>query len=225
MTDAPPSPDADRDAKPGAEEATFVSTPYGLFTEQGIWFHVPEEELRDYAGDVVDAVGLEQLVAWASTWLHSPRTLALWLLPALLWVLPTTVAAIATVGIHALWRVVGPSVVSEWAATAFGWLENVLAQAFYYTLLLSALAAAGQETATIVALVGFVALRFRAVDKAVELLSGPIVRSMYALPLPDQILRAFLIRVALNRRLPIPQIDDMAHDMMERWNDDRKPGR
>ncbi|PEN15310.1 hypothetical protein CRI94_03260 [Longibacter salinarum] len=207
-----------------ADGRTFVDTPYGLFTEQGLWFHVREEELETYATDVLDAVSIDTLVAWASVWLRSPRTLSLWLLPIFLWTLSPVWAAGAMLGVHGLWTLFGPSLVSELAARLLGYLENVLAQALYYVLILSALASSGAQVAVIVGLSGFIALRFQLVDKGMKFALRPAIRRMYSLPLPDQVLRAFLIRVALNRRLPIPQLDEMASEMLDRWGDSRKPG-
>ena len=215
MTESPTSPEAERPAEP--EPTSYVDTPRGLFTEHGIWFHVTEADLKAYAGDVIGAVPIETLIEWASTWLRSPRTLALWLLPALLWMLSPTWAVAATVLAHVMWTLAGPSLVSEVGARVFGWLENVFVQGLYYVLVLSALAAGGAHGATVVALTGFVLLRFRLVDKTVRFVTRPARRALYTLPLPDQVLRAFLIRAALNRRLPIPQLYEMASEMMSRW--------
>lgn len=199
----------------------------GIFTERGIWFHVPEDALRSYAGDVLDAVSMDKIVEWASVWLRSPRILTLWLLPAILWSTasqgwsPAVGAGIA-VTVHLAWTVAGPSMVSTKLAPVFGWMENVLAQALIYVFALSALAAAGAQVETVIGLTGFVALRYGLVDRAASFLTKPIRSAMYDLPLPDQIFRAFLIRIALNHRLPLPQVDDIASEMLERWGAHKK---
>jgi len=79
------------------------------------------------------------------------------------------------------------------------------------------LASSGAHAETVVGLTGFVLLRYGLVDRAVAFLIRPLRSAIYDLPPADQILRAFLIRIALNQRLPIPQLDDMASEMLDRW--------
>jgi hypothetical protein len=199
----------------------------GIFTERGTWFHIPEDALRSYAGDVLDVVSMETLVEWASVWLRSARILTLWLLPAILWISaaqgwsPAIGASIALV-FHLAWTVAGPSMVSTKLALVLGWMENMLAQALMYVFVLSALAASGAHGETVVGLTGFVALRYGLVDRASSFLTKPIRSALYELPLPDQVFRAFLIRIALNHRLPLPQVDDIASQMLERWGAHKK---
>lgn len=234
---SPPPPDNNVSSSPSdpdtlgtsalEDDASYVSTPMGIFTERGIWFHVPEDALRSYAGDVLDTVSMDKLVEWASVWLRSPRILTLWFLPAMLWITasqggaPVIGAGIA-VAFHLTWTVTGPSMVSTKLATVLGWMENVLAQALMYVFALSALAAAGAHVETVIGLTGFVALRYGLLDRVASFLTKPIRSAMYDLPLSDQIFRAFLIRIALNHRLPLPQVDDIASEMLERWGTHKK---
>lgn len=207
--------------------AAFVSTPMGIFTERGVWFHAPEEALQSYGGKILEAVSIDTLVEWASIWLRSPRILTLWLLPAILWITasqgwsPSIGAGIAA-AFHLTWTVFGPSMVSTNLVRVIGWMENVLAQALVYVFALSALASAGAQVETVIGLTGFVALRYGLVDRAASFLTRPMRSAMYDLPLPDQILRAFLIRIALNHRLPLPQVDDLASEMLDRWGAHKK---
>ncbi len=217
------TPVSDRDGTTGS----YVSTPMGIFTERGIWFHVPEESLRAYAGDVLDTVSMDTLVEWASVWLRSPRILTLWLLPAILWATAShgwspAVGAILAAGLHVTWTVFGPSMVSTKMVRVMGWMENVLGQALAYLFALSALAAAGAHAETVIGLTGFVALRYGLVDRTASFLTKPVRTAIYDLPLPDQIFRAFLIRIALNHRLPLPQVDDLASEMLEKWGAHKK---
>jgi hypothetical protein len=112
--------------------------------------------------------------------------------------------------------------VSTKLALVLGWMENMLAQALMDVFVLSALAASGAHGETVVGLTGFVALRYGLVDRASSFLTKPIRSALYELPLPDQVFRAFLIRIALNHRLPLPQVDDIASQMLERWGAHKK---
>lgn len=220
-------PDGDQADGVADSDASYVSTPMGIFTERGIWFHVPEDALRSYAGDILDVVPMDTLVEWSSAWLRSPRILTLWLLPLVLWITasqgwsPAIGAGIA-LAFHLLWTVAGPSMVSTKLVRVLRWMENVLAQALVYVFSLSALAAAGAQIETVIGLTGFVALRYGVLDRAASFLTRPVRTAMYDLPLPDQILRAFLIRIALNHRLPLPQVDDLASEMLDRWGAHKK---
>jgi len=208
--------------KEEGERSAYVSTPMGLFTERGIWFHIPEEALRSYAGPVLDHVSVDTLVDWSSTWLRSPRVLTLWLLPAILWfsasqAWPWAAGVGIALAFHVLWTLAGPSLVSTKMVRAFRWLDEMLLQALMYVFTLSMLASSGAHAETVVGLTGFVLLRYGLVDRAVAFLIRPLRSAIYDLPPADQILRAFLIRIALNQRLPIPQLDDMASEMLDRW--------
>lgn len=222
------APEPSREAPHGADDPSvapdtvedgYVSTPQGLFTERGVWFHVTEEELRSYAGDVLDQVGLDTLVRWASVWLDSPTTIALWALPLLLWSTSVPVALAATAALFIGWALVSPSLVGEWAARGLSWLENVLLQALYYALTLSTLAATGSQIATIAALAGFVMFRWGVVSWATRPILQPLWSRLYSLPVPDQVLRACTIRAAVNRRLSLSHVDAMTREIIDRWGD------
>jgi len=114
---------------------------------------------------------------------------------------------------------VSPSLVGEWAARGLSWLENVLVQALYYALTLSVLAASGAHTATIIALVGFSMFRWGVVSWATRPILQPLWDRLYSLPVADQVLRAFTIRAAVNRKLSLSHVDNMTREIIDRWGD------
>lgn len=199
-------------------DAAFVDTPYGIFTAEGIWFHIREEELRRYASDLLDEVSLEQLLQRAALWMRSPQIITLWALPVALYLLPPVGAALLGLGLFIAWKVASPSVVSERLAWAVDRLDIAVVQGLYYVFVLSILAAQGRYSALAIGLVGFVLLRWGLVERALNPLVRPALRALYTLPLSDQVLRAFIIRMALNRRLPLPQLDAMQKDILETWS-------
>lgn len=200
------------------EDASYVDTPYGIFTAEGIWFHIREDGLRRYAAALLDDIALEQLLQRAALWLRSPQIVTVWMLPVALWFLPPVAAALLIPGLFMTWRVLSPSMVSEMAARVADWLDVPVVQGLYYVFVLSILAAQGRYTALTVGLVGFVLLRWGLIERAIKPLVQPLIGSMYTLPLPDQILRAFIVRMALNRRLSLPQLDAMQQDILDTWN-------
>lgn len=200
------------------DDAAFVDTPYGMFTAEGIWFHIREAGLREYASELLEEVSLEQLLQWAALWMRSPQIVTLWVFPVALWLLPPLGAALAGVSLFATWKVASPSLVSEAIVRVADRLDIAVVQGLYYVFVLSVLAAQARYPALAMGLMGFVLLRWGLVERALTPLVQPALRALYALPLSDQVLRAFVIRLALNRRLSLPQLDAMQKDILETWS-------
>jgi hypothetical protein len=207
----------DRDA---SDTPTYVDTPYGLITASGTRFHVRKADVEAFADAVLDYVSLEQLVQWAERWRRVPDAAAAWALPALLWTQPPLTAALVTLAGYAVLHLVGPSVVSTWGARALRWLDHAVVQGLVYVGVLSALAAAEQYVALGVGLAGFVLVRWGLLAWASRPLLRPAWRVLYTLPVPDQILRALIVRVAVNHHLPMPELDRMRRDIAENMPSD-----
>lgn len=199
-------------------DTVYVDTPYGIFTAEGVWFHIREEALREYADAVLDEVPIERLLQWAALWMRSPQVIVLWLLPVALWFVPPLAAALFAVGFFAGWKVLSPSIVTEWGVRVVDVLDTVVVQGLYYVFVMSILAAQEQYAAVTVGLLGFVLLRWGLVDRALTPLLRPLLQALYTLPLADQVLRAFVVRTALNRRRSLSHLDAMEQDILDTWN-------
>jgi hypothetical protein len=195
----------------------YVDTPYGLLTAAGRWYHVPEAELREYAGEVLDHVGLEDLVRWADEWVDSPRTVTLWVLPFFLWALPASWAGGAAVLLYVGWALASPAFPFVGAARALSVLSNPFVQGGYYALALSALALNGQMRAVAVGLGAFVLFRWGIVQWAGRRGLRALHRRVYPLPVTDQVLRGLIVRAALKYRVSVPQVDALTSDILENW--------
>ncbi len=204
------------------EQTFFISTPQGVFTASGYWFQATEEMLRSYAGPVLERVSLEELLRRAVRWLRSPQVLALWALPALLMVLSPLAAVLATLVLYAAWGVLSPSLASRHVARLWGLLDNVFLQGLYYVFMLSIVAAQGQYAAMAAGLVGFVAFRWGGVAWLLRPLLRPVQRALYALPVADQVLRAFILRAALEYGVDLPQIERLKERHRERRQERRQ---
>jgi hypothetical protein len=196
---------------------TFVNTPYGMVTAAGRWYHIPEEQARDYAGEVLNHISLEDLVERADLWIDSPRTVALWLLPLLLWGLSPVWAVGATAGLYLGWALASPAVPSLWGTRAVRLLSSTLAQGGYYTVVLSLFAMADRFAAVGVGLAAFVLFRWGIVDWAVRGGLRALRRRLYPLPVTDQILRGLMVRAALKHRVSVPQVDAITQDILDNW--------
>lgn len=196
---------------------TFVNTPYGMVTAAGRWYHIPEEQARDYAGEVLDHISLEDLVERADLWIDSPRTVALWLMPLVLWGLSPVWAVATTAGLYLGWALASPAVPSLWGTRAVRLLSSTLAQGGYYTIVLSLFAMADRFAAVGVGLAAFVLFRWGIVDWAVRGGLRALRRRLYPLPVTDQILRGLMVRAALKHRVSVPQVDAITKDILDNW--------
>lgn len=211
MSDESDTTDADRDGP------TYVDTPYGMMTADGRWYHIPEADVREYAGAVLDHVSLDRLVQWADAWLDSPRTATLWLLPPLLWGMPVGGAVAAAVALYVGWALASPAWPGVGAARVASGLSHTLVQGGYYVVALSYLAAIEQYAAVGTGLAAFVLFRWGIVGWAFGGVLRPLRRRLYPLPVTDQVLRALIVRAALKYRVSVPQVDALTSDILENW--------
>ncbi len=154
--------------------------------------------MRDYAGAVVDRQSLGRLLADAEVWLRSPQTLALWLLPTLLFLIPSLKAFLAAVVVFVAWQCLGPALVSRLLVPLFRLLDSVMLQAAYYVWTMSIFAIRSEFVALAIGLVSFVLLRWDLLRLGVQPVVRPIRASLYSLPVPDYVLRALIVRAALH---------------------------
>jgi len=199
----------------GTTDSAFVETPHGIFTASGVWFATTRDALETYASEVLDHESIEKLIERAEVWLRSPETLAVWLLPLLMLVVGPLPAALAVVTIYVAWKTLGPSAVSRVLERVFRVLDPVWLQGAYYVGILSYFAALGQYTALWTGVAGFVLLRWGLLSKIVQTVVLLIQRSLYRMPIPDQVLRAFIIRAAVAHRISLPQLDHMERHISE----------
>jgi len=203
----------------GGSPTPYIDTPYGLLTEGGRWYHVREKDVEEYAGTVLDHVPLEQLLRWADTWVDSARTVTVWALPLMLWGLPVEWAVGGALTLFVAWALLSPALPSLLAVRAVSALDHVLAQALYYVVAMSAVAAAEMYGALGAGLVGFVLLRWGVLEWAIGYVVRPLRRALYPLPVADQVLRGLIVRVALKHRLSLPQVDDITRDILDNLHD------
>ena len=203
--------------RPRREGPFFVDTPAGLLAADGVHYRTTEGLLREYAGPVVDAVGLGDLLRRAGAWVRSPQTLAVLLLPALLAVVPWWGAAGLAALLYALWSAGAPGAVSPVLAKAAVLAEHPVLQGLVYVFALSAFAAAGRFEAVWTGVAGFVAFRLGAVAAVLRPVTGAMQASLYPLPPADQTLRALLVREALRRGVTLPGFEAIEARVREFW--------
>jgi len=195
------------------DHPAFLDTPGGLITASGVHFHTTRALLEQYAGPVLEKVGLDTLVGRAEVWLRSGQTVALWSLALLLLVLPSLGAAFAALTIYLAWETLGPSFVSRRLVAVLRVLEKPIVQAVLYIAVLSYLGSQGNVGAVGVGLGGFVLMRWRVLPLALRPVLKLLRRPLYTLPPPDQVLRAFVLRAALRHDIDLPQLERLKRDL------------
>ena len=193
----------------------YHSTPQGILTESRIWYRTTVDLLNEYAGELFEREPLEFHLARSDMWIRSPHTLSLWLLALGVmyyhpWKLAVTVPLFFLV-----WQIVAPALVNRTMASLLRVLDAAILQAVLYAGTMSMLALDGQYGSLAVGLVGFICFRWG----ILTYLTRPVVvrcwKIMYKLPVPDHILRAFLIRSALKHGINLAGFGEIEQGIIE----------
>ena len=203
--------------RPARSAPFYVDTPAGLLAADGTHYHTTEPLLREYAGEVIEAVGLESLLRRAGIWLRSPQTLAVLFLPALLVVMPWWAALGTSVLLYALWSAGAPGVVAAGLAGPLRVLEHPVTQGLVYVGVLSAFAASGRTDAVWAGVAGFVAFRLGLVGVPLRPVVGAMQAALYPLPAADQTLRGLIVREALRRGITLDGMDAIEARVRDFW--------
>ena len=209
-------------SRPVREVPAYVDTPVGLRSADGVHYRTTEPLLREYAGPVVDAVGLATLLRRAGAWLRSPLTVAVLVLPVLLMVLPWWAALGLAVVLYALWSAVAPGAVWSGAARVFLVLEQPVVQGLVYIGVLSAFAAAGHYAAVWAGVAGFIAFRLGLVTALLRPVVDAMQGALYSLPPADQTLRALLVREAIRRGITLPGLETIEDRVRAFWQREKR---
>ena len=202
----------------------YYNTPQGILTESGIWYRTTVDLLNEYAGELFEREPLELHLARSDTWIRSPHTLSLWLLaPGILYYHPWQLV-VAIPLFFLVWQIVAPALVSRTAVSLLSVLDAVILQAVLYAGVMSVLALSGQYESLAVGLIGFICLRWG----ILTYLTRPIVvrcwKTMYKLPVPDHILRAFMVRSALRNGINLAGFEEIEQNVIDNMFK-RKPQR
>lgn len=200
------------------EKTTYVDTPKGIFTAAGVWFRTTENEVEAFAGPVLQHMSLKRLLNYAEVWLRSPETLTLWLLPILLTVFSSLAAVLSALLFFVGWKYISPSISTLIALKVVHVFDSVYMQHPYYVVVLSILAWQQVYTAVWIGLAGFILIRWGLITKITEPLFNLLWKVMYVLPIPDQVLRSIILRVALKHHISLPQLDHMEEQITKIWS-------
>lgn len=203
--------------RPLHDVPAYLDTPRGLVTSQGTHFRTTEALLEDFAGPVFARVPLADLVRRAEVWLRSAATLALWGTPFLLLTLPAWAAALLALVVYMSWSLVAPAVPVPALGPVLAVLEKPLVQAVLYVVVLTLLGWDGRIASVAVGLTGFVGFRLGALQALLRPLLAPTLARLYPLPVPDQVLRALIVRAALHHQVALPELERLEEQARAAW--------
>ena len=187
----------------------YHDTPQGILTESGVWYKTTVQHLNEYAKELFEREPLEVQLALADTWIRTPHTLSLWLLPLGILYYDPSQWGIIVVSFFLIWQIIAPALVNRSLSPLIKLLDAAVMQSILYASTMSILAMSGQYYATMIGLLGFILFRWG----VLSYLTRPIVircwESMYKLPAADHVLRAFIIRGALHYGITLSDFEDI----------------
>jgi hypothetical protein len=192
----------------------FVETPAGIFTASGTWYHTTEADLRQFAGPLLDRETLQGLLERADRWVRGPQTITIWVVPVLLLLMPILPAVVIATAVYILVSLFAPFLTSFRASSLLRPMEAVGVQGVLYVIAMTALARYPAIASVIAGLSAFVILRWRVLDYFLGPLLASLQRSLYRLPVPDQILRSLLLKAALVRGVTLPHFAEIEDQMI-----------
>ncbi len=194
----------------------YIAAPTGgLFTAAGTWYQTTEEALQTYAEPLLEHLSLSEILQAADRWLRTPETLVLWAIPLLLYTFPVSLAFLSAIALYVVWGLLVPVTVSWWLHRLFTWLEHPLLQVVYYALLLGNLAREGNMVAVTAGIALFVAIRWGVWRRVAFPLLQRMWKVLYAVPVPDRVLKMFILRAALHFRVDLPELADIEEDVLK----------
>lgn len=196
-----------------SERDLILDTPQGLVSPNGVHFHTTRTLLEDFAGPVLKVVSLPKLVERAEVWLRGGAAVALWALAAFLLFVPPMWAAVGGFLVYVGWETFSPLWVSRWLVGLLRGLENPIVQAVLYVAVLSALGVRGQVAAVGLGLAGFVLVRWGVIPWLLRPVLRWLRRPLYTLPVADQVLRAFVLRAALQHGVALPELEALKREL------------
>ncbi|NNF57471.1 MAG: hypothetical protein HKN04_04450 [Rhodothermaceae bacterium] len=208
--------------RPDRDTPIYLDTPTGIVTTAGTRFRTTEGLLHEFAGPVFAQEPLERLIRHAEAWLRGGVALALCvLLLGVLWV-PAWLAGLLAVLTYTVWEGVAPSAPSVAGARLLRVVEHPLVQGVPYVIVLSLLGMAGRIDAVVVGLLGFVGFRLGAIQALLRPLLDPLRARLFPLPVPDQVLRAFIVRAALRHGVALTELTQLEQSARDAWRMGRK---
>ena len=167
----------------------WVDTPAGMLTQEGKRYFTSEKDLAAFAPQVVERVGVGELLRMATAWSRIPTALALLTLLGLLPVWPAWQALALSVGVWFFLAVVSPSVVFAALCRPARWLGHPVPQGLLFVGVLSLLAAGGNLTGVWVGLMGFILFRWQLPERLLGQLVTVFRNPLSPLPPDDAILQ------------------------------------
>lgn len=195
------------------DDVDFVDTGRFIVTGHGTVYRATESSLTEYAPGLLDRVPLEALLRDSDQWLRLPVNLSLWFLPVGLIEGGPWLGAGGMISVYLATAVLSPAGVSLYFLPVARLLDRVSLQAIYFIVTLSLLAQGGRLPEMWTGVGGFVALRWSLLSRALLPIVDRSTGYLYRMPVPDQVLRAIVIKYAIRFGVSIPSLSDIEDDV------------
>lgn len=213
-----PSSDADT-----LSNAVYVDTPRGIFApKSGLQFRLSEAKLQSRVGALLEKTSLGELIGMTEIWMRSAHSLALWVLPLMLLLLPGVLglypaALIVALLVWYFWELSGAKFASLGLTKLFKILDHALLQfainAFAWGALLNwyrMTKQIGTWEGVIIGVIGFVILKFQVLAKLFPTWIDKGRGERYPQPYPDQILTRLLHQKAIAAQTDVAEAAALA---------------
>jgi len=192
------------------EKDSFVDTPRGIFAANGLWFRTTLNSLEEFAGEVLEKEPVEALIEKSAVIYRSPRTVGLWTLIISLLLVSPPISVAISIASYFIWSFVRKSVGGNGIYQILNVLENVGLQVLAFAAALIWLAMWPDIAKVVVGLVGFIVYRWNILDMVFR----PLIEgSNNKAGVPDQILKAVIVRSAIKHRISLDYLKKMEQSM------------
>ena len=200
------------------DDSYFVGTTKGIFTVRGIWYRVDENDLRNYAGKVLQFESISKLLSRSDTWLKLPETISIWIAPLLIWQFGIGIAPLVAIVLYCLIRLCVPILVGHYAYEVVKLISNVFIQALLYVVILSYWGQTGAYSHLGMGIFIFALVRWGALHAMLNPLLKKIQKRIYSISLEDKVLKAVIVRAGLKHRVALPEIERIESSVLRKWN-------
>ena len=197
---------------------SYIDTPQGIISEMGTHFHTTEEQLEEYAGELLGHISLASLIKRANTWLQAPRNIAICIAPILLYYVEIPLAGGILIAIFLALSILGPVLVSHNLFILARGIDFVGFQALLYTAFLSYSAMSSNFLIFFAGILVFIGFRWGIIQWILSVLIKQAHRLMYSAPYEDQILKSVIIRASMKYRTELSELAEMEKALLNKLN-------
>lgn len=201
-----------------SDDFSYVETRQGIVTKNDVLFRTTEDSLKNYAGPVIEKVGLDALLEQAVRWVRASRIIGMiaFLVGALF--LNIWGALLLGIGVFLVIELlIAPLFPLKTLIPAFRLLDAYWSEFVGAAIVFGWIGFQGDIQGALIGLGLFLLLRW-ALFRGLEAFVLRFVFSiLYRLPFADQILRTVIVRRAVSLGIDLPELRDLEESARAVW--------